>query len=47
MNTEQSLQVLKSVIDAAIAAGLFKTCDQVLQATTALQTLAKELTPGS
>jgi len=47
MTNEQALQALKQVIDAATAAGLFKTCDQVLQATTALQTLAKALTPGS
>ena len=46
MTNEQALQVLKQVIDAAIAAGLFKTCDQVLQATTALQTIAKALTPA-
>lgn len=47
MTNEQALQALKSVIDAATAAGLFKTCDQVMQATTALQTVAKAILPSA
>lgn len=43
MNKEQSLQVLKSIIDLSIANGLIKNLESANQILTAFQTIVKEL----
>lgn len=43
MNKEQSLQVIKSTIDLAIANGIFKNLESVNQILQAFQIVVKEI----
>jgi len=43
MNKEQSLQIVKSIIDLSIANGLIKNLESANQILTAFQNIVKEL----
>ena len=44
MNKEQAMQVIKQVVDQAIANGVFKNTENAATAIQALQIIVKELT---